>query len=138
MSDLSRFLKAQETSYLQALTEIKNGRKTSHWIWYIFPQLKGLGMSSTANYYGIESLDEAIEYLQESTLKARLYEITEALLKLDSNNPVVILGYPDNLKVCSSMTLFYQASKDELFKKVIDKYYQGHFDQKTIELLMKK
>ena len=138
MSDLNRFLKAQETSYLQALTEIKNGRKTSHWIWYIFPQLKGLGMSSTADYYGIESLDEAIEYLQEPTLKARLYEITEALLKLEETNPVAVLGYPDNLKVCSSMTLFYQASKDELFKKVIDKYYHGHFDHKTITLLMKK
>ncbi|MFQ6794356.1 MAG: DUF1810 domain-containing protein [Thomasclavelia sp.] len=138
MSDLNRFLKAQETSYLQALTEIKNGRKTSHWIWYIFPQLKGLGMSSTADYYGIESLDEAIEYLQEPTLKARLYEITEALLKLEETNPVAVLGYPDNLKVCSSMTLFYQASKDELFKKVIDKYYHGYFDHKTITLLMKK
>ena len=139
MYNLDRFIEAQKEDYSQALKEIKNGKKQTHWIWYIFPQLKDLGISDTAIYYGIESLDEAKEYLKNNYLKHNLLEITQALLDLDSNNPTEILGYPDNLKVKSSMTLFNYADPNiDLFKKVIDKYYNGEFDINTINFIEEK
>lgn len=136
-SDLERFLKAQERDYEVALNEIKNGRKTSHWIWYIFPQIAGLGFSSTSKYYSIKDKNEAIEYLNNKTLRNRLIEICEALLLLDSNDATYVMGYPDDLKLKSSMTLFNEVSDIDIFKKVLDKFYNGEKDEMTISLLNK-
>ena len=133
---LKRFLDAQERDYEQALKEIRSGRKRSHWIWYIFPQLEALGYSSTAKYYGIRDLDEAKAYLAEPTLRARLLEISEALLSLPENDPSIVMGYPDDLKLRSSMTLFAVADPDcPVFQQVLDKYYGGKPDPRTLELL---
>ena len=133
---LDRFLKAQAGSYEGALREICAGHKRSHWIWYIFPQIQGLGFSSTAQYYAIADLNEAKAYLKEPTLRARLLEISEALLTLDSNDPTEVMGYPDDLKLRSSMTLFAEAEPDcEVFQKVLDKYYGGRKDARTLEIL---
>lgn len=136
-NDLERFLKAQEKDYEQALNEIKNGRKTSHWIWYIFPQIAGLGFSSTSKYYSIKDKNEAIEYLKNKTLKNRLIEICEALLSLESDDATYVMGYPDDLKLKSSMTLFSEVSDIDVFKKVLDKFYNGEKDEMTISLLNK-
>lgn len=136
--DLNRFIEAQEMHYGQALTEIKNGKKQSHWIWYIFPQIKGLGYSEKANYYAIESIDEAKEYLNNTYLYNNLIEICNELLKLETGNIIEVMGYPDNLKLCSSMTLFYLAKSDEfIFKQVLNKFYEGKLDEKTVEILKK-
>ena len=133
---MKRFLDAQEMDYQLALSEIRNGQKRSHWIWYIFPQLKDLGYSYNAQFYGIRDLDEAKEYLQEPTLRAHLIEISEALLALPENDPLKVMGYPDDLKLRSSMTLFAAAAPDiPVFHQVLDKYYSGKGDEKTLELL---
>ena len=133
---MKRFLDAQEKDYQLALSEIRNGQKRSHWIWYIFPQLKDLGYSYNAQFYGIRDLDEAKEYLQEPTLRAHLIEISEALLALPENDPLKVMGYPDDLKLRSSMTLFAAAAPDiPVFQQVLDKYYGGKGDEKTLELL---
>ena len=133
---MKRFLDAQEKDYQLALSEIRNGQKRSHWIWYIFPQLKDLGYSDIAQFYGIRDLDEAKEYLQEPTLRAHLIEISEALLALPENDPLKVMGYPDDLKLRSSMTLFAAAAPDiPVFQQVLDKYYGGIGDEKTLELL---
>ena len=136
-NDLERFLKAQDKDYEQALKEIKKGRKTSNWIWYIFPQIAGLGFSSTSKYYSIKDKNEAIEYLKNNTLKNRLIEICEALLSLESDDATYVMGYPDDLKLKSSMTLFSEVSDIDLFKKVLDKFYNGEKDEMTISLLNK-
>lgn len=136
-NDLERFLKAQEKDYELALNEIKNGRKTGHWIWYIFPQIAGLGFSSTSKYYSIKDKNEAIEYLKNKTLKNRLIEICEALLSLESDDATYVMGYPDDLKLKSSMTLFDEVSDIDVFKKVLDKFYKGEKDEMTISLLNK-
>lgn len=136
--DLSRFIKAQERDYSIALAEIKAGRKTSHWIWYIFPQLKELGFSSTAKYYGIVDLGEAQSYLADDLLRSRLLEISQALLELPNTDIESVMGYPDNLKLCSSMTLFHMAEPTcDVFQQVIDKYFDGKPDEKTIALCKK-
>jgi len=136
--DLSRFLKAQERDYDTALAEIKAGRKTSHWIWYIFPQLGELGFSPTAKYYGIVDLDEARAYLANNLLRTRLLEISQALLDLPSRDIEDIMGYPDNLKLCSSMTLFHLAEPTcDVFQRVLDKYFDGEPDKKTMALCKK-
>ena len=136
MSDLSRFVKAQETDYERALSEIRSGHKRSHWIWYIFPQIAGLGFSSTAQYYAIKDRKEAEEYLKNDLLRERLVEISEALLQLESNDAGDVMGYPDDLKLRSSMTLFHEvAPETDVFQKVLDKYFEGMPDQRTIELL---
>ena len=135
---LDRFLDAQKDSYEIALKEIKAGRKRSHWMWYIFPQIAGLGYSSTAQYYAIMDLDEAIEYMNHPVLGKRLVEITEALLQVDSNDAEQVLGYPDHLKLKSSMTLFYLASGNDVFKKVLDKFFEGKMDQKTVHILQNR
>lgn len=136
-NDLERFLKAQDKDYEQALKEIKKGRKTSHWIWYIFPQIAGLGFSSTSKYYSIKDKNEAIEYLKNDILRNRLIEICEALLSLDSDDATYVMGYPDDLKLKSSMTLFSEVSDIDVFKKVLDKFYNGEKDEMTISLLNK-
>ena len=135
-SDLSRFLKAQEHDYARALSEIRSGRKRSHWMWYIFPQVQGLGFSSTAQYYAIQNLEEAKEYLAHPVLGARLKEISSALLELEGLSASEIFGYPDDLKLCSSMTLFQLADLDcDIFREVIEKYYDGVPDSKTVRIL---
>ena len=136
MQNLDRFLKAQASSYDAALHEICAGQKRSHWIWYIFPQIQGLGFSSTAQYYAISDIEEAKAYLEEPTLRARLLEISEALLTLESSDPTRVMGYPDDLKLRSSMTLFAEAEPEcEVFQKVLDKYYGGRKDPRTLEIL---
>ena len=134
--DLNRFRKAQNGDYDLALSEIKAGRKRSHWIWYIFPQLKGLGMSGMAEYYGLQDLNEAKAYLSDPVLRKRLIEISNALLALDSSDPGSVMGYPDDLKLRSCMTLFSEADPDEpVFRKVLDKFYDGRKDKLTLDLL---
>lgn len=132
---LDRFLTAQERSYDTALSEIKNGHKRSHWMWYIFPQIAGLGMSSTAQYYSIADIEEAREYITHPVLGARLLEISRALLTLDSSDATAVMGYPDDLKLRSSMTLFAQISEDPVFNAVIDKFYGGRPDTRTLHIL---
>ncbi len=137
--NLSRFLEAQESTYNTALSEIKAGCKCSHWIWFVFPQLKGLGFSPTAQFYGIDDLAEARAYLANETLRHRLLETSQALLELTHNNIESIMDYPDDLKLRSSMTLFHLAEPDcEIFQKVLDKYFYGTPDDKTIALCVKK
>ena len=136
MQDIDRFIEAQERDYPVALKEIKSGHKQSHWIWYIFPQIKGLGYSETAQYYAIEDVEEAKAYLNNEYLHNNLVEICQELLKLKSNDIVDIMGYPDNLKLCSSMTLFSFVAPDEkIFEQVLDKYYDSKLDKKTLEIL---
>ena len=133
--DLSRFHKAQQGSYETALAEIRSGRKRSHWIGYIFHQLQGLGFSSTAQYYAIENLEEAKAYLADPVLRERLLEISNALLALDSCDPSEVMGYPDDLKLRSSMTLFSLAEPEcTVFRDVLDKFYDGQEDSRTIAL----
>ena len=132
---LERFLSAQERDYEIALSEIRNGRKQSHWMWYIFPQIEGLGYSSMARFYAIKDREEAVTYLNHPVLGKRLVEITEALLNLRENDARKVMGYPDDLKLKSSMTLFYVVSGRAVFKQVLDKYYFGELDEKTVSLL---
>ena len=138
-ADLSRFLKAQEQDYEQALREIRSGRKRSHWMWYIFPQIQGLGFSPTAQYYAIRDLQEARDYLAHPVLGARLKEISSALLDLNGLSTSEIFGYPDDLKLRSSMTLFRMADLNEpVFLEVLEKYYDGKPDARTVELAGKR
>ena len=130
--DISRFKEAQKLYYKIALSEINNGKKESHWIWFIFPQISGLGYSPTAEYYAIKDLDEAKEYWNDQLLHDHLVEISKALLKLD-NDIVEILGHVDSLKVKSCATLFYIISKHDIFKSIIDKFYNGQWDAYTIQ-----
>ena len=133
---LERFVKAQQYDYDTALREIRSGRKRSHWMWYIFPQLQGLGFSSTAQYYGIRDLEEAQDYMEHPLLGARLVEISEALLVLDTGDASAVMGYPDDLKLRSSMTLFELAAPEQpVFGRVLEKYFSGHRDHRTLELL---
>lgn len=136
MYDLSRFLKAQERDFETALSEIKAGHKRSHWIWYIFPQVKGLGFSSTSEYYGIDGLSEAKAYMENEILRRRLTTISEALLSLDSSDADEVMGYPDDLKLRSSMTLFAEAAPEEkVFQQVLDKFFGGEKDRQTLKLI---
>ncbi len=138
MNNLKRFTEAQYRDYEQALKEIKNGRKESHWMWYIFPQLKGLGRSYTSDFYGIENLDEAKAFLQDPYLGKNLQEIAAALLELDNDNATQIMGRPDDMKLKSSMTLFACADpENDLFEKVLEKFYNGHKDRRTLKMLSK-
>lgn len=133
---LQRFLSAQERDYRTALEEITKGRKRSHWMWYIFPQLQGLGFSPTAQYYGIRDLEEAKDYMEHPVLGRRLIEISRALLALETNNATAVMGYPDDLKLCSCMTLFEQAAPEEtVFDSVLRKFYGGERDARTLAML---
>ena len=123
MDKLDRFIKAQENTYSIALNEIKNGRKRSHWMWYIFPQIKGLGMSDASKFYGIDGVIEARAYLDNEILGARLREITGELLKLNENNPFDIFGTIDTIKLKSCMTLFNYVSDEDIFMDVLEKFY---------------
>ncbi len=130
--DLERFIEAQKHDFDAALREIKNGLKQGQWMWYIFPQIKGLGHSYNSEFYGISSKEEAIAYLEHPALGARLREITQALLELNNKTADDILGYPDVLKVRSCMTLFDLVSPNDIFNDVLYKYYEGQRYDKTI------
>lgn len=136
--DIDRFVKMHELYYPDALKEIQDGYKCTHWMWYIFPQLKGLGHSYTATYYGLDGAEEAILYMNNEYLRHNMLEICSELLKLD-DDVKNIFGYPDYLKLNSSMTLFdYAISDEKIFKSVIDKFYDGKKDEMTLSLLKKK
>jgi len=137
--NLKRFIEAQNKEckgYETALCEIRRGKKTEHWIWYIFPQLKELRKSPCAKFYGIDGIDEAKAYFADPILQERLIEITQALLDLDEADPVKILGYTDAMKVKSCMTLFLQIRPENMiFHAVLDKFYDGQLDDETLALL---
>ena len=130
--DLERFIEAQKYDYDGALREIKNGLKQGHWIWYVFPQIKGLGHSYNSEFYGISSKEEAKAYLEHPVLGSRLREITQALLDYNNKTADDILGFPDVLKVRSCMTLFDLVSPNDIFNDVLYKYYEGQRCDKTI------
>jgi|GEM_PF-36209 uncharacterized protein (TIGR00730 family) len=131
---LERFIEAQNKDFTRALQEVKNGHKTTHWIWYTFPQLKGLGRSYNAQYYGIEGLSEARAYLKEPLLKQRLIEIATAFYNVEGRSAAEVFGILDAKKVQSCMTLFHKADPEiQIFKQVLDKYYNGELDWKTLE-----
>lgn len=135
MYDIDRFIKMQELYYEVALSEIKDGYKRTHWIWYIFPQLKGLGQSYNSEYYGFDGVDEVIEYMKNPYLKNNMIEICNELYKLDDSIEN-IFGYPDYLKLNSCMTLFeYSIPEEKIFGKIIDKFYNGKRDRVTLEML---
>jgi uncharacterized protein (DUF1810 family) len=136
MKDLKRFREAQERDYDTALSEIKNGRKRSHWMWYIFPQIAGLGTTDISRHYAIKDIAEATDYLMDEQLSLRLVNICKALLKLETNDAYAIFGSPDNLKLKSSMTLFNAVPATfPVFGQVLDKFYKGETDQRTLQLL---
>lgn len=135
-SSLDRFLIAQQQYFRIALKEIKNGRKQSHWMWYIFPQIQGLGMSAISQEYAIKDLQEARDYLADFTLRKNLMDISETLLQNESNDASEIMGFPDDMKLRSSMTLFALADdKCDVLQKVLDKFFDGKMDEKTIQIL---
>ena len=135
--NLERFIKAQEYDYKIALEEIRKGRKESHWIWYIFPQISSLGYSDMAKYYGINDLEEAKKYIDNEILGDRLIEISNELLKLNVKDLTYVLGDIDTLKVKSCMTLFELVSDNSVFSQVLEKYYNGERDEKTLQLVKK-
>ena len=133
---LQRFISAQEDSYSRALSELKTGRKRTHWMWYIFPQIKGLGQSETSRFYAITDAAEATSYLQHPVLGNRLVEISRTLLELKEKDPVKIFGKPDDLKLKSSMTLFASlADATPVFNEVLEKFFDGERDSKTLKIL---
>lgn len=137
MGDLNRFIEAQFDAYPRALKEVQNGIKQSHWMWYIFPQISGLGQSSMATYYAISDLDEARSYLNNELLGTRLKEISNELLKLETSEPVLVFGWVDSMKLNSSMTLFDYVSGDSnnVFSRVLDKFYDGRKDSATLKII---
>lgn len=137
--DLTRFEEAHRRDFATALAEIQSGRKRSHWMWYIFPQLRGLGRSYTAEYFGIPDLDAAKAFLTHPILGQNLFTITRALLKLPETNPTLVMGVPDDLKLRSCMTLFEAATPEHPeFAAILEKFYGGKRDPLTLELLAKE
>jgi uncharacterized protein (DUF1810 family) len=133
---LSRFVRAQEDDYEQALSEICSGRKRSHWMWYIFPQFDGLAFSSTSRHFAIKSLDEARAYLDHPLLGPRLIECAEAVLDVKNRSATEIFGSPDDMKLRSCATLFANISPpSSVFERLLEKYYQSEPDGKTLQLL---
>lgn len=131
--NLDRFVRAQEPVWMHALEEMKAGRKRGHWMWYVFPQLVGLGTSVNANYYGLGGLGEARAYWEHPVLGPRLKDLCEALLGLETCDPLEIMGWPDDLKLCSCMTIFAHAVPEEpVFRQVLDKFYGGREDHRTV------
>jgi uncharacterized protein (DUF1810 family) len=134
--DLRRFIRAQESVYDSVLAELRSGRKRTHWMWFIFPQIDGLGLGTTTQYYAIKSVQEARQYLNHPVLGTRLRECTEAVLAVAGRSVSEIFGYPDDLKLKSSMTLFAAvADPGSAFAHVLDKYFQGEQDARTLQLL---
>ena len=137
MENLVRFIKAQDKVYPKVLKELKRGKKTTHWMWYIFPQLKILGQSETAKYYGITDAKEAKAFIENEILKNRYYECCNILLALEDNDIYQILGDIDGMKLKSSLTLFYFVTKDKLFYELLKKHYNGDIDKLTWDYLDK-
>ncbi len=136
MNDLKRFLEAQANDYATALAEIQAGRKQSHWMWYIFPQMANLGFSATSKFYAIKDRSEAENYLAHPVLGARLIEISAALLEVKGKTANQIFGSPDDMKLKSSMTLFSALENtNPIFRQVLDKYFDGAKDRRTLELI---
>lgn len=134
--NLERFITAQKSAYQIALRELTEGKKQSHWMWYIFPQIQGLGYTETAKKYGIEDLQEATEYLQHRTLGPRLILMSNILLGMETNDAHQIFDSPDDLKLKSCMTLFSQVpDADPVFEKVLQKFYNGLKDHITLKIL---
>jgi len=134
--DLNRFVDAQDADYASAIAEIRNGRKRSHWMWYVFPQIAGLGFSPTSQHFAIRSLAEAKAYLAHPILGARLHECAEALLALKGRSAHDIFGSPDDMKLRSSATLFAQASPaGSAFHAIIEQYFDGRPDERTLAAL---
>ena len=141
-SELEKFIDAQDNgysfgeTYATALAEMKHGHKDTHWMWYVFPQIQGLGLSGTTAYFSIKDLDEAKDYYNHPVLGQRLIEITSVLLDIESSDPVQVFGIPDAFKLRSCMTLFkYAAPEKDLFQRVLEKFCQGEVDYKTLEIL---
>ena len=136
INSLDRFVKAQEKMFPIAMKEIQNGKKRSHWMWYIFPQLRGLGISSMAHKYGIINLDEAKAYLEHPVLSGRLYELCGELLKHKDKTALEIFGDIDEMKLKSSMTLFALTSEDyTIFDEVLESFFGGEMDEVTVKLI---
>jgi uncharacterized protein (DUF1810 family) len=136
--DLHRFTSAQEGVFDRALAELRDGLKRSHWMWYIFPQIEGLGHSPTTRHYSIKSLEEARQYLAHPVLGVRLKECAEIVLALQGRSASEIFGHPDDWKLQSSMTLFEVVSRPQsVFSRVLDKYYQGKRDSRTLQIVGK-
>jgi uncharacterized protein (DUF1810 family) len=134
--DLERFVTAQEPVYRDVIAELRDGRKRSHWMWFVFPQLRGLGGSAVAARYGISSLEEADAYLRHPVLGPRLRECTQLVNGVQGRSVGEIFGSPDDLKLCSSMTLFARAADDNAdFVALLDKFYDGRYDERTLERL---
>ena len=134
--DLSRFTTEHKRSFDRALAEIKRGKKQTHWMWYIFPQVSGLGSSYMAVFFSIKSMAEARAFIEDEYLGGNLLTISSALLSLESNDPRAVMGFPDDMKLRSSMTLFLRATDDnEVFRAVLDKFFGGEEDPKTLEML---
>lgn len=134
--NLNRFLEAQETKYNDALSEIKNGRKLTHWMWYIFPQIAGLGFTDFNVLYAIQNKEEATQYLNHPVLGKRLIEISKAVVEIEGKTALEIFGKPDERKLKSSMTLFSSINDpNSIFQQVLDKYYNGMKDENTLQLI---
>ena len=135
-TDVSRFIDVHKQFYRIALEEIRSGHKNSHWMWFIFPQIHGLGFSSVSRYYAIQGLEEATAFLQDPYLGGNLLEICHALLDLETSNATTVFGKPDDMKLRSSMTLFSLVpNADPVFQKLLEKYYAGERDHKTLRIL---
>jgi uncharacterized protein (DUF1810 family) len=133
---LNRFIDAQQSTYSAALSEIRNGKKQSHWMWFIFPQIRGLGSSDISKYYAIKDLDEAESFVKHPILGPRLIEVCYELVNLESNDANEIFGKPDDLKLRSSMTLFASVEGvNPIFKTVLSKYFKGVEDNSTLEII---
>lgn len=141
---LSRFVEAQAAVYADVRAELQDGRKRSHWMWFVFPQLVGLGRSETARHFGIASIDEARAYAAHPLLGPRLVECCDLLLAIDGRSATAVLGSPDDLKLRSSMTLFAEALRDSaaqnptIFSQVLQRYFSGHPDPATLALLQRE
>ena len=134
--NLDRFIKEQQRDFSTAYAELSQGRKRSHWSWWIIPQIVGLGMTATSHKYAIKSMDEAVAFLAHPYLGKNIREIAKVLLELESNDAALVMGYPDDLKLRSCMTLFAEAApNEEVFQKVLDKFFDGKKDERTLEIL---
>ena len=132
---MNRFIKAQMGVYPEARNELKRGKKETHWMWFMFPQIDGMGYSEMAKYYAIKDREEAKLYMANHTLAYRIKDLSEILMTLRTDDPVEIFGEIDAQKLQSSMTLFYLTSKDPVFKRVLDKYYHGELCEYTVKKL---
>ena len=134
--NLARFVEAQERDYERALSELKAGRKRSHWMWYVFPQLEGLGSSPTSRYFAVRNVEEAAAYLAHPVLGPRLVQVSEAVLQLEGRSATDVFGSPDDMKLRSSATLFAAVSPEgSVFHRIVEKYFDGRADDRTLALL---